>query len=85
METTLQDWETQSTGEMAQDGLGPIKLIRDITHKRDKTAQAMLDLVWTDKHLANAKYPEGAHAYSCLAVVEVIKGARGAQGTAHEP
>ena len=42
METKLQGMKAQSEIDESQDGL---KLIRDIMHKQDKTAQAMLDVV----------------------------------------
>ena len=51
METKLQGMKTWSDIDETQDGLMLIKLLRDITHKRDETAQAMLDVVRADKEL----------------------------------
>ena len=45
METKLQGMKTWSEINETQDGLKLIKLIRNITHNRDETAQAMLDVV----------------------------------------
>ena len=39
METKFQGMETWGTINPKQDGLGIISLIRDVTHKRDETAQ----------------------------------------------
>ena len=49
METKLQGMKTWSKIDETQDGLKLIKLIHDITHKRDETAQVMLDVVRADK------------------------------------
>jgi len=45
METKLQSMKTWGQTDEIQDGFKLIKLIRDITHKQDETAQAMLDVV----------------------------------------
>ena len=43
METNLQGMETWVTINPKQDGFGMISLIRDVKHRRDETAQAVLD------------------------------------------
>ena len=42
---------TWSKIEESQDGIKLITLVRDITHKRDETAQAILDVVQANKEL----------------------------------
>ena len=51
METKLQGMETLGKIDPKQDGLGPIDLIRDVTHIGDETAQEMLDIFRVDKDL----------------------------------
>ena len=51
METKLQIMETWGTIDPKQDSLGLIALIRDVIHRRDEMAQAMLDIVVEDKEL----------------------------------
>ena len=84
METKLQGMKTWSEIDETQDGLMLIKLIRDITHKRDETAQAMLDVVRADKELMLCIQSEHMSLTSYLAEfkarVEVIKGAGGKPG-----
>ena len=61
-----------------------IRLIYDITHKRDETAQAMLDVVQADKKLMLCIQSEHMLLTSYLAKfktrVEAIKGAGGKLG-----
>ena len=61
-----------------------IKMIRDITHKRDETAQAMLDVVGADKELMLCIQSDHMSLTSYLAEfkarVEVIKGPGGKPG-----
>ena len=45
MERKLQGMKTWNEIDETHDGLKLIKLIRDITYKRDETSQAMLDVV----------------------------------------
>jgi len=45
MKTKLQGVKTWSKIDKSQDGLKLIRLVRDIMHKQDETAQAMLDVV----------------------------------------
>ena len=49
METKLQCMETWGTIDPKQDGLGLIALIRDVTYRCDKTAQAILNIVQAEK------------------------------------
>ena len=51
METKLQGMETLDKIDPKQDGLGPIYLIRDVTHIGDETAREMLDIFQVDKDL----------------------------------
>ena len=51
METKLQIMETCGTIDPKQDSLGLISLIRDVIHRRDDMAQAMIDIVVKDKEL----------------------------------
>ena len=51
METKLQDMVTWGTIDPKHDSLGLIALIHDVTRRRDKTAQAILDIVQADKEL----------------------------------
>ena len=44
METKIHGMKTWVTIDPKQDGLGMIALIRDVTHRRDKTSQAMLNI-----------------------------------------
>ena len=84
METKLQGMKTWSDIDETQYGLMLIKLIRDITHKRDETAQAMLDVVRADKELVLCIQSEHMLLTSYLAKfkarVETIKGAGGKPG-----
>ena len=84
METKLQGLKTWGKIDKTQDGLKLIKLIRDITYKRDETAQAMLDVVRADKELMLCIQREHMSLTSYLAEfkarVEVIKGAGGKPG-----
>ena len=84
METKLQGMKTWSEIDETQDGLMLIKLIRNITHKRGETAQAMLDVVRADKELMLCIQSEHMSLTSYLAEfkarVEVIKGAGGKPG-----
>jgi len=76
--------KTWSEIDESQDGLKLIKLIQDITHKRDETAQAMLDVVRANKELMLCIQSEHMSLASYLAEfkarVEVIKGAGGKPG-----
>ena len=84
METKLQGMKIWSEIDETQDGLMLIKLIRDITHKRNETVQAMLDVVRADKELMLCIQSKHMSLTSYLAKfkarVEVIKGAGGKPG-----
>ena len=51
MKTKIQGMETWGTIEPKQDGLGMIKLIRDVTYRCDKMSQEMIGIVRVDKDL----------------------------------
>ena len=76
--------KTLSKIDETQDGLMLIKLIWDITHKRDEMAQAMMDVVQADKELMLCIQSKHMSLTSYLAEfkarVEVIKGAGGKPG-----
>ncbi len=84
METKLQGMKIWSEIDETQDGLMLIKLIRDITHKRDETTQAMLVVVQADKELMLCIQSKHMSLTTYLAEfkarVEVIKGAGGKPG-----
>ena len=84
METKLQGMDSWSTVDLEQDGLGLISLIRDVTHNRDESAQAVLDMVRADKELMLWHQKEHVSLTSYLAEfkakVEVIKALDGLPG-----